>query len=265
MFYEEGASVVDDFTRAFRSLKPVADSTTRKIAFPSIYKWTGVNLGSPACQKNQNMASFPSSYAQWDVAAMRAGFNLFSEATAGPTVARSQMVLETYGNEGVRAVPDSENAVAPEERRYDILTSVLLVWTGNDQAKTAKAVQHGQSIQAAARSRRSPPHSYVNYAIGSEGLEEVYGRDEARLARLRRLKGAYDGHNRFGFYMPLRPAEVSKGMVGRSEADMRQRWHGPEGSERDDVSTLAHRTVLSRSEALDEERRNKAAVSEKWI
>lgn len=146
---------------------------------------------------------FPNSFARWDVAAMREGFDIFSELTADAAFAGSILLLETYGNKGVQAVPEWENAVAPEERRYDILMSPELFWAGEDAGRLEKAVLYGQRIKAATRSRRSPPHSYVNYASGAETLEEVYGRDEGRLARLRHLKGVYDPLNRFGFYMPI--------------------------------------------------------------
>lgn len=203
LFHEGDKTAICDYTAAFRKLKPVADSTIDKIPWASIYKAGGYGLDGFVCRKNQNLIGFPNSFARWDVAAMREGFHLFSELTADPTFAGSLFLLETYGNKGVRAVPEWENAVAPEERRYDILMSPELFWTGDDAAKVDKAIWYGQKMQAATRSRCSPPHSYLNYARGGESLEEVYGRDEARLARLGRLKEVYDPSNRFGFYMPI--------------------------------------------------------------
>lgn len=46
-------------------------------------------------------------------------------------------------------------------------------------------------------------HAYVNYAHGDETLEEVYGYEAWRVARLRALKEKYDPLGRFGFYAPI--------------------------------------------------------------
>lgn len=46
-------------------------------------------------------------------------------------------------------------------------------------------------------------HAYVNYATGSESIQEVYGREEWRVQRLKGLKKEWDTQNRFRFYNPL--------------------------------------------------------------
>ena len=51
-----------------------------------------------------------------------------------------------------------------------------------------------------------PVVTYVNYAMGSESLESMYGYEPWRLERLRDLKSKYDPQNRFRYYNPIIPA-----------------------------------------------------------
>ena len=155
------------------------------------------------CRKNENIMGFPNSYSSWDPAAMREGYKIFDELVSDPVFATSAWLLESYGMKGVHAVPDDANAVAPEERRYQLLTSPMLWWQGDDQSDREKAIDRGSRIQHAVRSKTLLPHSYVNYAYGNEEVGETYGRDEKRLAKLRKLKKQWDPKNKFGFYNPI--------------------------------------------------------------
>ncbi|KAK0649274.1 hypothetical protein B0T16DRAFT_436233 [Cercophora newfieldiana] len=89
--------------------------------------------------------------------------------------ATSAYILESYGRDGVEAVPEGENV-----------------------AVRATGVEYGERIREATRANE---HAYLNYAVGGEGLENVYGE---RLERLRALKKVWDPENRFGFYIPIR-------------------------------------------------------------
>jgi hypothetical protein len=44
--------------------------------------------------------------------------------------------------------------------------------------------------------------TYVNYAVGNEPLESIYGYD-GQLSRLRALKAKYDPRNKFRWYNPI--------------------------------------------------------------
>jgi hypothetical protein len=41
------------------------------------------------------------------------------------------------------------------------------------------------------------PTTYLNYAVGNESLESIYGYESWRLEKLRALKAKYDPFNRF--------------------------------------------------------------------
>ncbi|PHH78649.1 hypothetical protein CDD80_6541 [Ophiocordyceps camponoti-rufipedis] len=183
MVSERDTPALADFLTAFRKLKPLQDST-------SDLPWSEAQaaaLDPRSCSVNNNLMAFPNSFDRWDIAAMRRGFNLFADLVSDDAFAGSQWILESYGNKAVRQVPLSENAVPAEERRYDILTAFSIVWEGQDDDRLLKARDMGNRMQEATRSADEPHHVYLNYAQGSEALQQVYGADEERLARLREL------------------------------------------------------------------------------
>jgi hypothetical protein len=182
----------------------VVNATIPDIAYSNLHSIGGFGLESPVCRKNENILGYPNSLTRWDAEGLRDGFALFSELTADPKFATSAWLLESYGREGVKKIPADENAVAPEERTLHLLTSPILWWQGDDKRDREKAISYGERIQKAVRrNSQAPPHAYVNYAVGQEDLPEIYGRDEARLAKLKQLKRTYDPYNRFGYYAPI--------------------------------------------------------------
>jgi hypothetical protein len=46
-------------------------------------------------------------------------------------------------------------------------------------------------------------HAYVNYAVGEEPLESIYGYRGWRLAKLKTLKKQFDPQNAFRWYAPI--------------------------------------------------------------
>ncbi|KAK3325116.1 hypothetical protein B0H66DRAFT_110470 [Apodospora peruviana] len=205
IFFKGQNNVIGAYTSAFLALGPVSHTTVTDIPYGDLYDTGGMGTDGLVCRDDHNILGYPSSFPRWDADAMRAGFALFSEFTGSEKFATSAWLLESYGRKGVETVPEDSNAVSPEDRRYHLLTSPMLWWAGDDEQDRARAMSFGKRMQTAVRrNSKTPPHAYVNYAFGGEPLPEVYGRDGARLARLKRLKAEYDPHNRFGFYVPIR-------------------------------------------------------------
>lgn len=69
----------------------------------------------------------------------------------------------------------------------------------------ARAIAFGENLRQALHEEdeSSEMHTYVNYAHGDETLEELYGYDAWRLARLKLLKDKYDPTRKFDFYAPI--------------------------------------------------------------
>lgn len=194
--------VFEEYIKAFSAVGPIVDTVAADLPYEKIYDAGGLDVAGLVCRHNMNIHGFPNSVTKFDPAAMRKGFMLFSELTADKTFAPSSWLLESFGRRGVEAVPESANAVAPEERQNHILHSPVIWWTGSDAADRQKAKEYGAKIQVAARGKAAP-HSYLNYALGDEKLVEVYGREPGRVAKLQKLKKTWDPQNKFGFYMPL--------------------------------------------------------------
>ena len=68
-----------------------------------------------------------------------------------------------------------------------------------------KAIAFGENFRQALHKADGSAelHTYVNYAHGDETLQEMYGYDAWRAARLKTLKGKYDPEGRFDFYAPI--------------------------------------------------------------
>lgn len=193
----------EDYATAFRALGPAAESNVTDIAWGDLFDVGGFGTESPVCRKDMNILGYPNSFSRWSSAAMRRGIDLFSELTADATFSTSVWLLESYGWKGVQAVPESANAVAPAERRRQILTSPILWWPGDDVLDRQKAEEYGEDMQLAVRDEGYVPHAYINYAVGDEELQEVYGWEASRIAKLKALKETWDPENRFSFYNPI--------------------------------------------------------------
>lgn len=74
-----------------------------------------------------------------------------------------------------------------------------------DGSLDAKAIAFGGTFRQALHEAdgSAEMHSYVNYAHGDETMEEIYGFEAWRLARLKALKKKYDPLEGFNFYAPL--------------------------------------------------------------
>lgn len=68
------------------------------------------------------------------------------------------------------------------------------------------ALEYGRQIRDAFHAGQPGRqlNAYVNYASGNETVEQMYGHEDWRLEKLRRLKGEWDPRGRFGFYHPIR-------------------------------------------------------------
>jgi hypothetical protein len=80
---------------------------------------------------------------------------------------------------------------------------IQMAWPSGDTATRAAAEATGKDVRStlAATSGYGGLSVYVNYAIGDEKLEQIYGVD--KLPRLAALKKKYDPANVFRFHHAL--------------------------------------------------------------
>ncbi|KAJ4359758.1 uncharacterized protein N0V89_000314 [Didymosphaeria variabile] len=142
----------------------------------------------------------------WNTTAARAAFNIFTKMTADPRFSQSVFLLENYGIQGVQAVDPGSTSLSLEERQYPVVANPTIWWNGSAALGQADAEAYGEQIRQALFSglpEGANKHTYVNYAVGTENFNQLYGYDTARVQRLKALKKMYDPENRFGYYNPV--------------------------------------------------------------
>jgi hypothetical protein len=171
----------------------------------SLYTVTQNNLDSIACRKNLNAMGSGASLPTWNMTALRNAYNVFSNMTADSRFDTSVLLLENYGMQGVKAVDAASTSLAIEERQYPIVANPTIWWEGTDPKTTADGYAYGEKIRSSffAGVGKAKKHTYVNYAIGTESFEQMYGYEDWRVKKLKSLKKTLDPKNRFGYYNPI--------------------------------------------------------------
>ncbi len=206
IIYQGNDTAAEAYHAAFRALAPALETTQSDISWGALHDVGGFGHEGPGCQGGKNALLYPNSFDRWDPAALRAGYELFAEAlTSEPQFAPSYWIFESYGRKGPQLFPADYSAVPPEERAYHLLTGVVMQWEGAAKKKVVReATTYGKAIREVTRSTVTPAHTYVNYSPEDPAsLGEMYGRDEARLEKLRGLKAKWDPQNQFGFYQGI--------------------------------------------------------------
>ncbi|KAK8130695.1 hypothetical protein PG999_003075 [Apiospora kogelbergensis] len=126
-----------------------------------------------------------------------------------PAARKSALLLETWPNQAVMAVPDDATAYPWRDATtygrglIEEIRQIELRWDTPGDPVEAAANSLGRDVRAAlaATSGYGNLTVYVNYAWGDESLESIYG--AKKLPRLARLKAQYDPSNVFQFYHAL--------------------------------------------------------------
>lgn len=195
----------EQYVQPFREVGPISMTVATDVEYKDYAVATNSGLDQPPCRDDLNIMSYAISLPSYNKTAMRVGFECFSELTADSRYKSSAWLLESYGSRGVWAQDYGASAVPREERDLPVLTGAITWWAGDSPDARDKAEKYGRSIRSALAAGASEDvnvaHVYLNYAVGSESLQQVYGGD--RLQRLRALKAKYDRFDRFRFYMPI--------------------------------------------------------------
>lgn len=201
--YEGSEADVASHVAPFLALNPLSTTLTPDVAFADLYTVTGNGKDSGVCIKDNNILGSGASLLAWNTTDLRSAYNIFSKLTADSRFSTSAMLLESYGLNGVRAVDPASTALAPKERERPILTTPVVWWAGNYAKTRDEAYAYAKSIRDALYTGVSlKRHAYVNYAVGDETVEEMYGYEKWRLEKLRQLKAKWDPQNTFKWYNP---------------------------------------------------------------
>ncbi|KAK1832578.1 FAD-binding domain-containing protein [Podospora conica] len=198
-------SELDGFAAPFRALGPVSDQSWEGKTYMEINKLGGNDETSDlVCGKGYNRHMFGSYTKHHNITALRRVHYLFTNITNKyPGLGNLSVVfVEGYPQQGALKVPVDSTAVP--YRAYPLLTAPLFTYT--DPSWTDDIVATTKEIKRVLTQAEGPnelPRGYVNYGIGDEESEELYGYDKWRLEKLRRLKRRYDPDGKFGFYAPI--------------------------------------------------------------
>ncbi|KAK8091537.1 hypothetical protein PG997_001898 [Apiospora hydei] len=200
--------------RPLRALGPL--STKRGVVdITQLNGVAGANLSSPFCDYGAEVLMSPTSLRKWNVTALRRAFEVF--AALPPWLHRSAALLEGYATKAVQAVREADTAY-PDRFNNLLVSPVMIADRGIDEGKeagggngTRKPDLRAEMKEYADRFREAllegsgddKLYAYVNYASGDEGLEAIYGYDQWRLEKLRRLKQIWDPEGRMDFYNPI--------------------------------------------------------------
>lgn len=152
-----------------------------------------------ACAKGSSRLLYPVSLDKYSLPNLRTVLNQF--AAMPPAYHNAVVMLEAYSTNRVGQIPGDRTAYP--DRRGQLLVSPLLTYAANSSLDQ-QAFEIGQGMrQALLNGTGLRLNAYVNYARGDETVEAVYGYEEWRLQKLRRLKKVYDPFGRFNFYEPI--------------------------------------------------------------
>ncbi|KAK4098875.1 FAD-binding domain-containing protein [Parathielavia hyrcaniae] len=207
------------YTQQIRDLGP-ATYRFGVTEYPKLNTVLGVDLNGPGCQPQGTALLRAADVDRYDIDALRNWFDIFSQMLATEKAfAGSACLLEGYGVQGVQAVPSDSTAFPHRDKRLLLAPNVLYDVVGNSTLDR-EAKRWGEAMVTAAFGG-AQRRTYVNYALGNESLQAMYGYEPWRLPKLQALKRKYDPENRFRFFAPIVRGGGSGNAVGDDEEEER--------------------------------------------
>lgn len=158
----------------------------------------------PGCAYGSTSLRYPIGLNSYNVAAVRKVYNEIDETFRKvPELAGSFFLLEGYSTQAVKAVDPASTAFP--HRSDDILVTSYILYKPNPTIDPI-AKEFGRKLQKYLLDESDDPahlRAYINYANGEESLQEVYGWEDWRLQKLRKLKSKWDPNNVMRYYVPI--------------------------------------------------------------
>lgn len=171
---------------------------------PELAALTFQSEDAAGCAYGKTSIRYPIGLKSYNTAALRQVYDDIDETFRQvPELAGSFFLLEGYSTQGVQAVDEASTAFP--HRGDEILVTSYVQYTPNPDID-AVAQEYGSRLRKhLLEGSEDPQHlrAYVNYAHGTESLQEMYGWEEWRLEKLRRLKAQWDPENRMRYYAPI--------------------------------------------------------------
>ncbi|KAI0414784.1 hypothetical protein F5X98DRAFT_236985 [Xylaria grammica] len=203
VIYNGSPDVLSEYAKPFHGIGPL-NVQTGQGSLHDLAVVTFQDVDGPGCAYGMTSLRYPIGLTSYNVAAVRQVYdeidNTFRRV---PEVAGSFFLLEGYSTQAVQAV-DPETTAFPHRDDKILITSYIM-YTPN-AAIDPIAREFGKKLQQYLLDGSDDPahlRAYVNYANGDELLPAVYGWEDWRLEKLRKLKVQWDPKNRMRYYVPI--------------------------------------------------------------
>ncbi|KAK1239988.1 hypothetical protein MKX08_007430 [Trichoderma sp. CBMAI-0020] len=197
--YDGPAAAAEELLAPFNAI-PAISSTMGDVDYADLLVAQGTDSNSASCQPGPFVGS--SAWLQtYNVTSQRQIYDLFNEKIAqNPGLAAGARVfLEGYSTLATQAIDPSTSAYP---HRDEYLLVFILVATPPSLVSFAQAwADETLALWRESEPGRRPT-TYINYAVGNEPLESIYGYG-GQVPKLRALKAKYDPQNKFRWYNPV--------------------------------------------------------------
>ncbi|KAL7802203.1 Glucooligosaccharide oxidase [Trichoderma aethiopicum] len=197
--YDGPAADAERLLAPFNAI-PAISSTKDDVSYPDLLVAQQTDINSASCSSQPYVGS--TTWLQtYNVSSQREIYNLFNKKIAqNPGLAPGARVFfEGYSSKATQAI-DPGSSSYPHRDEYLL---VFFAVAAPPQLETFARAWADKTVDiwyASQPGRRRA--TYVNYAVGNEPLESIYGYD-GQLGRLRALKAKYDPRNKFRWYNPI--------------------------------------------------------------
>ncbi|KAI1418448.1 hypothetical protein F5Y13DRAFT_149192 [Hypoxylon sp. FL1857] len=203
IIYDGPTETAREYAKPFHGIESImvqsGEATPHELAVVTFQDADG-----PGCAYGFTSLRYPIGLNSYNVGAVRKVYNEIDETFRKvPELAGSFFVLEGYSTQAVQAV-DPDTTAFPH-RSDKILVTSYIQYKPN-AAIDPVAQTFGKTMQQYLLDGSDDPahlRAYVNYANGDESLQAVYGWEEWRLKKLRKLKSKWDPKNTMRYYVPI--------------------------------------------------------------
>ncbi|KAI0198801.1 FAD-binding domain-containing protein [Astrocystis sublimbata] len=197
------ASTISSYAGPFHTLGPL-NIQSGSGSLHDLAVATYQDAEGPACTYGMTSLRFPIGLTSHDVPAIRRVYDeIDTTFQRCPEVSGSFFLIEGYSTQAVQAV--AADSTAFPHREDKILVTPYIMYAPN-AAIDGVAKEFGEKLRGYLLEGSEDPgrlRAYVNYAYGEESMQEVYGWEDWRLEKLRRLKKQWDPEGRMRFYVPI--------------------------------------------------------------
>lgn len=199
-FFDGSAEDLKKHTLPFAKV-PQMFNMTKTGNYPDIYKLGMSHEGSPQCIGNNFKNLMGVEYDTNNPAVSKKIYDVFNEFTADPRFALSNVLFDNYGRQGMMAVDKDSTAIKFRKSWVDATPGIIYF----DPSVADIAVAKAKEIRDLLQNQNGPAElsTYVNYSFGDESMEALYGREQWRLEKLRKLKKEYDPTGKFNYFAPI--------------------------------------------------------------